>query len=104
MGDNCAAAPGGGGPTGSHDMHRTRHDMSQDGLDVTIAIALGEATDLTPTEVISNFSKYADPDALNRLFRVPDGQDSSRFGQMTLRIEGHTVEIASDGTVEIHTG
>lgn len=75
--------------------------MTEDGLDVTIAMALERATEMSATEIISDFSQYADPDALNRLFRVPPDEDPLLSGQVTLAIEGHHVRIASDGVIDI---
>lgn len=77
--------------------------MTEDGLDVTIAMALERATGMSASEVISDFSQYADPDALSRLFRVPPDEDPLLSGQVTLTIEGHDVRVASDGVIEIES-
>lgn len=81
-------------------VHRARHDVTEDGLTVSIAMALEEATGVPATETISNFSSYADPDALCRLFQTPGG-DGGPNGRVRLRIEGHDVLVYSDGKVEV---
>lgn len=81
-------------------VHRARHDVTEDGLTVSIAMALEEATGVPATETISKFSSYADPDALCRLFQTP-GADNAPNGRVRLRIEGHDVLIYSTGEVEV---
>lgn len=89
-------------PSGSGEVvHRTRHDVTEDGLTVSIAMALEEAIGVPATETISNFSSYADPDALCRLFRTPAVTDGEPNGRVRLRIEGHDVLVYSDGEVEV---
>lgn len=79
----------------------TSHDMTDWGLDVHIALALEEATDLEAADVITDFSKYVDPDALNRLFQTPHQEDDHVTGIVEFAIEEYDVVVMSDGTVEI---
>lgn len=82
-------------------LYRTSHDVTEDGLTVTIAMALEEATGVPAAETIADFPAYADPDALCRLFRT-DPEGEARPGAVVeLTIEGHDVRIGSDGEIEI---
>lgn len=82
-------------------VYYATHDMSRDGLCTSIALALAEVTDVDPTDLISNFSRYADPDGLNRLFRHrPDGEPRVG-GSIRLAIDGHLVRVDSRGHIEI---
>lgn len=86
---------------GESGTYYASHDMDEDGLTVTIAMALGEVADVEPLELVPSLSTYADPSALDRLFRTrPDGTPR-RGGQVTLNIEGYTVTIHSTGTIAI---
>lgn len=79
----------------------TTHDMSEDGLTVTLAVALGEIADVDPVELVPSFPEYADPTALDQLFRTrPDGTPRES-GRVVLSIEGHTVTVHSTGTIAI---
>lgn len=82
-------------------VYRTHHDMSTDGLTLTICVALAEVTGRKETDVISDFSRYADPDALNRLFRTLPTGDARQPGAVTLHIADHEVTIHSDGEIVI---
>ena len=86
---------------GGEPVYRTRHDMSTDGLTLTICIALAEVTGQKETAVISDFSQYADPDALNRIFRTLPTGDARQPGHVTLTIAGHEVTVHSDGEIVI---
>lgn len=82
-------------------VYYATHDMSRDGLCTSIALALAEVTDVDPTDLISDFSRYADPDGLNRLFRHrPDGEPRVG-GAIRLAIDGHLVRVDSRGHIEI---
>lgn len=83
------------------DSYRTQHDMTEDGLTVTIALALAEVTDVDPKHVISDFTEYADPDALDAIFRVREGEQPRQTGFVCLTIKGHDVVVHSDGTIRI---
>lgn len=82
-------------------VYRTHHDMSTDGLTTTISIALAEVSDGEETALISDFSTYVDPDALDRLFRTKPGSGTREDGRVALHIEGHWVTVRSDGTILI---
>lgn len=82
-------------------VYYASHDMARDGLCTTIAMALSEVSDVEATSLISNFSRYADPDALNRLFRTRHGEDLLPGGVVQLRIQGHLVRIETDGRIAI---
>lgn len=85
-------------------VYHARHDMSRDGLCTSIALALAEVTALDPTDLIPNFSRYADPDGLNRLFRHrPDGEPRVG-GVIRLSIDEHLVRVDSRGLIEIEPG
>ncbi len=56
-------------------IYVAHHDVSENGLTVTLSLALAAVTDLRPTELIPRFSDHVDPDALNRMFRpLPNGR------------------------------
>lgn len=82
-------------------VYYATHDMRRDGLCTTIALALSEVTNVKATTLVSNFSEYADPDALNRLFRTRPGQERFPGGTVQLQIQGHRVEIDTDGRIAI---
>lgn len=83
-------------------VYRTEHDMTSDGLCLTITEALAEIEGVDPAELIDGFSKYADPDALNRLFRVrPNGEHRDLEGHVELEIRGADVTVHADGEIEI---
>lgn len=83
-------------------IYRTYHDMEQPDLCVTISLALSEITTLDAEEVIPAFPDHVDPDALDQLFRMrPGGEQRHPAGRVRLTIKGYTVEIHSDGLIEI---
>lgn len=82
-------------------VYYATHDMTRDGLCTTVALALSEVTDVTATTLVSDFSEYADPDALNRLFRTRPGAERFPGGTVQLRIQGHRVRIDTDGCIAI---
>lgn len=88
--------------TDEEGVYRTQHDMRADGLCVTITEALAEIKAVDPVTVINNFSAYADPDALNGLFRVrPNGEHRDLGGSITLEIRDVDVTVYADGEIEI---
>lgn len=103
MGQYRYDAPGSSASTDGErePTYRAHHDMTEDGLTVTVAMALEEATGVEATQVISDFSTYVDPDALCRLFRVRPDVLVRETGRVDLLIEGHDVRIYSDGDIEI---
>ena len=83
-------------------IYRTTHDVTDGGLSVTIAQALAEIEDVTPAEVINDFSTYVDPDAFDRLFRVRDGDDQRHAsGHVYIEIEGVAVTVQANGQITI---
>lgn len=81
--------------------YHTRHDMSDDQLSLTLALALAEVDSSPATELIDNLSSYVDPDALDRLFRTRPTGDSRGPGRVVLEIAGYTVTVQSDGEIVI---
>lgn len=79
----------------------TSHDMDEDGLTVTLAMALGEVAGVDPVELIPSFAEYADPTALDQLFRTRPNGAHREGGRVTLTIEGYGVTIHSTGTIAI---
>lgn len=87
---------------GNSSVYRTRHDMTTDGLSITISQALAEVSDVTVTELVQDFSEFADPDALDRLFRSPvTDPDKREDGYIVLPIRGYHVTIYGDGRILI---
>lgn len=82
-------------------VYRTYHDMSTDGLTTTIGVALAEVSGERETELISDFSAYADPDALDRLFRTLPGARTREEGRIVLHVREYRVTVHSDGTILI---
>lgn len=83
-------------------VYRLQHDLRTDGLCVTITEALAEIEDIDPASLINNFSKYADSDAFNRLFRVrPNGEHRDLGGSIMLEIRGAEVTVHADGEIVI---
>lgn len=83
-------------------IYVAHHDVTEDGLSVTLSIALAEVTDLSPAELIPKFAKHVDPDALDRMFRPLPNGDLREGGPLHLTIGGHPVEIYNTGRIEIH--
>ena len=83
-------------------MYRTSHDMTTDGLSVTISQALAEVADVSATELVRDFSEYADPDALDRLFRAPaTDPDARNDGVVVLWVRSYRVKVHGDGRILI---
>jgi len=87
--------------TDANGTYHAHHDMTEDGLTVTIALALAEVADVEPKHVISDFTEYVDPDALNTLFRVRESEQTREVGYLHLSIEGYDVAVHSDGDIRI---
>lgn len=82
-------------------IYVAHHDVREDGLTVTLTLALSEITDVPPTELIPDFPRYVDPDALDRMFRPgPDGE-LKEGGPMYLTIHGYDVRVYNTGRIEI---
>lgn len=84
-------------------VYRTYHDMSTDGLTLTISEALATVSGRDVTQLVSDFSRYADPDAVNRLFRARADGEPREAGRMTLVVEGYTVTVHSDGEILVES-
>lgn len=85
-------------------VYYTQHDMGTDGLTVTLSIAMSEITGEPVDEFIPNFAKYADPDALDSLFRArAGGQPRKSGGMVRLEIRGHTISVYTNGDIKIET-
>jgi len=83
-------------------VYRTSHDMTTDGLSVTISQALAEVADVSATELVRDFSEYADPDALDRLFRSPMMDPEIRDdGYIVFPIRGYHVTVYGSGRILI---
>lgn len=82
-------------------VHYASHDMTSDGLCTTIALALSEVADVEVTALVSNFAAYADPDALNRLFRTHSGRDLAPGGTVQIHVQGYRVRVDADGRIAI---
>lgn len=87
---------------GDESVYRTSHDMTADGLSVTISQAVAEVSGIPVTELVEDFSEYADPDALDRIFRAPVTEpDSRNDGFVVLWIHGYRVKVHGDGRIII---
>ena len=84
---------------GDAEVYHAQHDMSTDGLALTISVALAEITGRPETELVPAFSKHADPDALNRLFRTRPNGEPRREGHVRLHVAGFEVTVESDGHI-----
>lgn len=73
--------------------------MREDGLCLTLTIALAELLDVDPVETISDMARYVDPDALNDLFRVRPNGEYREGGPLHLSINRCLVTIHSDGEI-----
>lgn len=79
-------------------VHYTYHDLEEDGLATTVTLALAEVADADPLELVPEFSRHADPDALDRLFRsVGDDADA----RLDLTVEGYDVSVYDTGRIEL---
>lgn len=83
----------------SDGVYVAHHDVTEDGLCLTLTIALAEVLDADPAETISDMARYVDPDALNNLFRVRPNGDYREGGPFHLTIERCDVTVRSDGTI-----
>lgn len=82
------------------DQYVVKHDFDED-LTVTIAMALSEIGDVEAADVISDFQRYVDPDALNHLFRPRSNGALREGGPLVLTIEGYELRIFNTGRIEI---
>lgn len=85
----------------SDDAYVVHHDFQEQDLTVTISLALSEIGGISPTEIIPEFPKHVDPDALNRLFRPRPGGERREGGPLHLTIEEYDITIFSTGRIEI---
>lgn len=83
------------------ETYRTYHDMETDGLTLTISTAVAEISGKSELDLIPDFSKYVDPDALNRLFRTQPNGESRQPGHLTLHIDDYEVTVHSSGEILI---
>lgn len=82
--------------------YRTFYDTTKGDVTVTLALALEEVIEMDVKDVITEFTEYADPDALDHLFRErPDGKERHPAGCVHLVIDGIDVTIHSDGLIEL---
>lgn len=87
---------------GDETVYRASHDMTADGLSITISQAVAEVSGRPVTELVQDFSEYADPDALDRLFRAPaPAPDARNDGFVVLWIDGYQVKVHGDGRIRI---
>lgn len=82
-------------------LYVAHHDVEEDGLTVTLSLALAAAADSSPTEFLPRFQEYVDPDALDRMFRPQSNGDLRKGGPFQLSIEEYDVEIYNTGRIEI---
>lgn len=82
--------------------YRVSYDTTRGDVTVTIALALEEMIGIDARELIPEFTEYADPDALDHLFREkPNGELRHPEGRVHLVIEGIDVTIYSNGLIEL---
>ena len=87
---------------GDETTYRTSHDMRTDGLSITISQAVSEVSGIPVTELVEDFSEYADPDALDRLFRAPaTDPDARNDGVVVLWVRSYRVKVHGDGRILI---
>jgi hypothetical protein len=82
-------------------VYVAHHDVRENGLTVTLSLALAAVTELSPTELVPRFADHVDPDALNRLFRPLPNGDLREGGPLHLTIEGRAVRVYNTGRIEI---
>lgn len=81
---------------------RTSFDTAKGDVTVVVSLALEEVAGIDAEEVISSWTEYADPDALDNLFRErPNGELRHPGGYVSLSIKGIDVTVHSDGTIEL---
>lgn len=89
-------------PVGEEEaIYVAHHDVRENGLTVTLSLALAEVTELEPTDIVPKFAEHVDPDALDRMFRPLPNGDLRKGGPLHLSIEGFDVEIHNTGRIEI---
>lgn len=82
--------------------YRAYYDTAKGDVTVAVALALEEVTGTDATAVIPRFTEYADPDALDQLFRErPDGERRHPESRVHLSIEGIGVTVHSDGVIDL---
>lgn len=82
-------------------VYVAHHDLSENGLTVTLSLALAAVTDREPATLIPEFSEHVDPDALDRMFRPLPNGNFREGGPLHLHIAGHDIEIHNTGRIEI---
>lgn len=82
-------------------LYVAHHDVADNGLSVTLSLALASVTELEPTELVPKFAEHVDPDALDRMFRPLPNGDLRKGGPFHLQIEGYDVTIHNTGRIEI---
>lgn len=83
-------------------VYRTFYDTAKGDVTVTVTLALASVADIDTTKLVSEWINYADPDALDHLFRErPNGDRRHPDGRVHLSIEGIDVTIHSDGLIEL---
>lgn len=83
-------------------LFRTYHDFGEGDICVTVAVALEEITGAAAGEVVAEFSRYADPEAVNQIFRPhPNGPARTGVGYIVLHIAGYKITIQSDGEIRL---
>lgn len=83
------------------EVYVAHHDVAEDGLTVTLTMALAEVSDHSETDLIPEFPEHVDPDALDRLFRPRSDGKARKGGPLHLSIRGYDVTIFSSGRIEI---
>lgn len=83
-------------------IYVAHHDVEENGLTVTLSLALAEVTDLEPTEIVPKFAEHVDPDALDRMFRPQPNGELRQGGPFHLCIGGHDVVVHNTGRIEIY--
>jgi hypothetical protein len=89
-------------PVGEEEtIYVAHHDVEENGLTVTLSLALAEVTDLDPTDIVPKFAKHVDPDALDRMFRPRPNGDLREGGPFHLTVAGHPITVHNTGRIEI---
>lgn len=83
-------------------VFQTWVDFENEDVSVVILQALSHLTELDAISLIDDFSEYADPDALNRIFApVPGGPQREHCGHVAFEIEGYPVTVYANGEITI---
>lgn len=82
-------------------IYVAHHDVTENGLTVTLSLALAEVTDLEPTEIVPEFDRHVDPDALDRMFRPQPNGNLRQGGPFHLTIAEHDITVHNTGRIEI---